>query len=131
MEVNGHEADLSQNSVSSDTQCLLKFGIAPVILISGKSNGHLGKSEPLLLALSRYKWGFEDVVEECKRQLAVGHHGIEGAFCESMLGRLEASGGLGWAPDLPLPRLKPRGKTLPKVVWQISARRRTWPSLRL
>lgn len=28
------EVSLSQNAVSSDTQCLLKFGIAPVILIS-------------------------------------------------------------------------------------------------
>lgn len=44
-DMNGHVAHLSQNLISCDTQCLSKFGIAPVILISRKSDGHLGKSE--------------------------------------------------------------------------------------
>lgn len=32
-EVNGCVANSSQNFISSDTQCLFKFGIAPMILI--------------------------------------------------------------------------------------------------
>lgn len=73
----------------------------------------------ILVSLSLCYWSypgtngacFEDVVEGFKHQLGVGHPGIEGAFYDSMLRKSEASGGMGWAPDLPLPKLKPRGKT--------------------
>lgn len=57
-------AHSSQNLISFHTQCLLKFGIAFVILISKENNEHLGKSELLLLGVYKQKWGlFVDVVE--------------------------------------------------------------------
>lgn len=69
-----------------------------MILISEKSNGHLGKSEPLLLSyLSANGAFFEHVVEGFRHQLGIGHNGIKGAFYKS---RFRKSSGPYWLCEL-------------------------------